>query len=316
VTTRERARQCEDIAQRVTKDLNSYTTIGLTADSNTLATVQTETLGNLWIASLDDISRGSQITTGTNLANYPSWTPDGKVVYALNSGDNFDLFIFDPREGTSKQFTSNSGYNNFPSVSPDGRYVVFNSDRSGVLCIWRIEIDGSNPKQLTNQTSMIPRFAPDGRTITYEVQANKPTVATISIDGGEAPTPYQNYSRQPVFSPDGTHIACLYSEGLNSKWSISIIPASGGLPVKTFPVPTGLSIQFSWAPDGKGILYGLTRGGVTDLWLQPIDGSKPKQISNFTSDLIHSFDLSRDGKQFVFSRGTNRSDVVLFSGIK
>ena len=303
-------------AERVTKDLNSYTTIGLTADSNTLATVQTETLGNLWTASLDDLARTSQITTGTNLADSPSWTPDGNLVYALNSGDSFDLYISDPREGTTKQLTANSGYNNFPSVSPDGRFIVFNSDRSGVLCVWRIDIDGSNPKQLTNQTSTRPRFAPDGRTVTYEIQANKPTIATVSIDGGEPRHLTKNYSRQPVFSPDGTLIACLYSEELNSKWSISIIPATGGPPLKTFPVPSRLSLQLSWTPDGKAIMYGLTRGGVTNLWLQPIEGGEPKQLTNFTSDVIHSFDLTRDGKKLVLSRGTNRSDVVLFSGIK
>lgn len=58
------------------------------------------------------------------------------------------------------------------------------------------------------------------------------------------------------------------------------------------------------------------RGGITNLWLQPVDGGEPKQVTNFTSDVIHSFDLSRDGKQLVLSRGTNRSDVVLFSDIK
>lgn len=303
-------------AQKITKDLNSYSTIGLTADSNTLATVQTETLGNLWIAPLDDLNRSSQITMGTNLANNPSWAPDGKVVYALNFGDNFDLYLFDPREGTSKQLTANSGYNNFPAVSPDGRYIVFNSDRSGVLCLWRIDIDGSNPTQLTHQTGTKPRFAPDGRTIVYESQANKATIATVNIDGGEPRQLTRNYSRYPVFSPDGTQIACLYSEELNSKWSISIIPAAGGPPVKTFRVPNRLSFQLSWTPDGKAIMYGRTRGGVTNLWLQSIEGGEPKQLTHFTADEIHSFDISHDGKQLVFSRGTNRSDVVLFSGIK
>jgi hypothetical protein len=50
--------------------------------------------------------------------------------------------------------------------------------------------------------------------------------------------------------------------------------------------------------------------------MQPLEGGEPKQLTNFTSDLIYSFDLSRDGKQLVFSRGIRSSDVVLFSGIK
>jgi serine/threonine protein kinase len=47
----------------------------------------------------------------------------------------------------------------------------------------------------------------------------------------------------------------------------------------------------------------------------PSEGS-PKQITNFTSESIRSFDLSRDGKQIAVSRGTSTSDVVLVSGIK
>jgi Tol biopolymer transport system component len=301
-------------AQKITNDLNSYMTISLTADSNALATVQTERVANLWMASLDDLAQISQVTKGTNLANYPSWA-DGRVVYALSSGDNTDLYLFDPREGAQKQLTANSGNNDFPVVSPDGRSVVFSSDRSGVLSLWRIDIDGSNPKQLTTQTSTRANFSPDGRTIAYISSDNKNTISTISVDGGEPRQLTNSQSGHPVFSPDGTKIACLY-EDEDSKVKIAIIPANGGPPVKTFPLPSGISLTFRWTPDGRAIMYPLRRGGVGNLWMQPIEGGEPRQLTNFTSEMILSYDLSRDGKQLVLSRGTNRSDVVLFSGIK
>src|SRR6185295_7664450 len=198
-------------AQRITNDLNSYTTISLTADSNTLATVQTETLGNLWIASLNDLAHISPITTGRNLASFPSWAPDGKVIYSLSSGGNTDLYMVDPREGTAKQLTVSSGNNYHPVVSPDGRHIVFSSDRSGAVSLWRIDIDGSNPKQLTNQFSSKASFAPDSRTIAYMSSANSHTISTITIDGGEPRQLTRNESGHPVFSPDGTQIACIYS---------------------------------------------------------------------------------------------------------
>jgi Tol biopolymer transport system component len=303
-------------AQKITNDLNSYMTIGLSADSNTLATVQSEILANLWLASSNDLAHIAPITTGTNLANFPSWAPDGKIVYELSSGDNTDLYIVDPREGTPKQLTLNSGNNYFPAVSPDGRYIVFSSDRSGVLSLWRINIDGSNPKQLTNQTSTKANFSPDSRTIAYMSSSNSHTISTISIDGGEPRQLITKESGHPVFSPDGTQIACLYSEKQDTQFRIAIIPAIGGPPVKTFPLPGGFFFPFRWTTDGKAIMYGLRRRGVANLWVQPIEGGEPKQLTNFTSDLIHSYDVSRDGKHFVFSRGTRSSDVVLFSGIR
>ena len=303
-------------AQRITNDLNSYPTISLTADSNTLATVQTETVGNLWTASVNDLADISPITTGRHLATFPSWAPEGKVIYSLSSGDNTDLYMVDPREGTPKQLTADSGNNYHPAVSPDGRYVVFSSDRSGVVGLWRMDIDGSNPKQLTNLFSTKANFAPDGRTIAYMSSSNRHTISTISIDGGEPRQLTRNDSGHPVFSPDGTQIACLYSEKDDTQWRIAIIPATGGPPVRTFPLPSGFAFPFRWMPDGKAITYTLRRRGVGNLWMQAIAGGEPKQLTNFTSDLIHSYDLSRDGKQFVFSRGTKSSDVVLFSGLR
>jgi Tol biopolymer transport system component len=169
---------------------------------------------------------------------------------------------------------------------------------------------------LTTQNSLNPNFAPDGRTIAYTSYVNKSTIATTSIDGGEPRQLTANQSGHPVFSPDGTQIACLYSEKQDNRFTIAIIPSAGGAPIKTFPLPSGFFFPFRWTADGKAITYGLRRRGVGNLWMQRIEGGEPKQLTNFTSDLIHSYDLSRDGKQFVFSRGTRSSDVVLFSGIK
>ena len=43
----------------------------------------------------------------------------------------------------------------------------------------------------------------------------------------------------------------------------------------------------------------VTRGGVSNIWAQPIDGSAPKQLTHFKTDRIFSFDWSGDGKQLA-----------------
>ena len=50
-----------------------------------------------------------------------------------------------------------------------------------------------------------------------------------------------------VFSPDGEQIAALTEEGtgVNTRVEIAILPAQGGLPVKTFPPAFGFPISFS-----------------------------------------------------------------------
>ncbi len=66
-----------------------------------------------------------------------------------------------------------------------------------------------------------------------------------------------------------------------------------------------------WTPDGRGIAYIATRGGVSNIWSQPLDGGSPKQLTDFKTDRIFSFDWSPDGKWLVLARGTETSDVIL-----
>ncbi|MGB7437285.1 MAG: hypothetical protein WBR26_07280 [Candidatus Acidiferrum sp.] len=59
-----------------------------------------------------------------------------------------------------------------------------------------------------------------------------------------------------------------------------------------------------------------SRDGVGNVWLQPLQGGKPRQLTNFSSDRIYSFDWSPDGKQLVVARGNSSSDVVLISNFR
>ena len=51
--------------------------------------------------------------------------------------------------------------------------------------------------------------------------------------------------------------------------------------------------------DGKAVVYPIRENGVDNLWLQPLDGSKGKQITDFTSEHIYDFHWSFDGKQLA-----------------
>ena len=132
-------------------------------------------------------------------------------------------------------------------------------------------------------------------------------------------------SELPTVLPDGKSIAAPYREQENSPFKIAIIPFEGGQPTKVLDLPPGYNtVEFStgvpqgpkWMPDGRSLAYIVTRDGVSNIWSMPIAGGAPKQLTNFTSDQIASFDLSRDGKPTLFSRGATTKDVVLISGFR
>ena len=304
-------------AQKLTNDLNSYPTISLTADAGLIAAVKTELDDNIWLMPAFDASRATQITQGRNLVGRPAWTPDGKLIYPVKAPVGGDLYLVDLIHGSRKQLTADAGDNVEPSVSPDGRYIVFMSDRTGVPHIWRMDIDGANVRQLTfKQYDEDPNISPDGQWIAYMSCMNKCTVWKVGIEGGSPMQVTDKYSESPTFSPDGKQIACTYLEQPNAQFKFAILPSDGGPPAKTFTFPVGVKTNLRWTADGRALIYGVTQKGVTNLWAQPIDGSPPKQLTNFASERIFGFDVSRDGKQVALSRGTQSSDVVLISNFR
>ena len=315
-------------AHKITNDLNDYSSLGLTGDSSVLVTVQAEHHSSIWTtAPNEDANRAKQITSGTNKYDgyYDlSWTPDGKIVYESTASGNEDIWIMNQDGSNQKQLTANAGINLFPSVSGDGRYIVFASTRAGGNTnIWRMDIDGSNPQQLTHGSiDNFPHCSPDGQWVVYMSNVSgMRTLWKISINGGEPVQLTDKLSSRPIVSPDGKLIACYYlDEQPNSLLKIVAIPFAGGQPTKVFDIPvaalTAIPDPLRWTPDGRALTYLTTRGGISNIWSQPVDGGAPKQLTDFKSDRMFAFDWSRDGKQLACARGVETSDVVLISNAK
>lgn len=139
----------------------------------------------------------------------------------------------------------------------------------------------------------------------------------VSIDGGDPVPITDKDARSPSISPDGKQIACFYRSEPTAPYKLTVISVESGQPLKVFDVQPEFSqsSNFStrWTPDGRAISYRVTKGGVSNIWAQPVDGGAPKQLTDFTSEFIFTWDWSRDGKQLALSRGNMTSDVVLIS---
>jgi Tol biopolymer transport system component len=68
-------------------------------------------------------------------------------------------------------------------------------------------------------------------------------------------------------------------------------------------------------PDGKAIAY-INSITPSNVWLQPLDGTPPRQITSFTERTISDFGWSRDGGRLALARATITNDIVLFKGLK
>ena len=114
-------------------------------------------------------------------------------------------------------------------------------------------------------------------------------------------------------------MACLYREDQpNSPLKLAIFPLAGGQPARVLnaAILTGDGSRVPaprWTADGRALTYVVTNAGVSNVWLQPINGDAPRQLTTFKSDRIFSFEWSRGDKQLLVARGLVASDVVLIS---
>jgi Tol biopolymer transport system component len=74
--------------------------------------------------------------------------------------------------------------------------------------------------------------------------------------------------------------------------------------------------QEIWPPDGRAVDYAVQRGGVENVWRQPLSGGPPKQLTHFTSGQTYNIAWSGDGKTLAAARGTRSADIILLKATK
>jgi eukaryotic-like serine/threonine-protein kinase len=301
----------------VTRDTNSYVDLSLSVDGHTAAAVLRQAHIMQSVLAVGAGSSQERPFGAGSLNDMVSWTHDGKILMSAAAGG---LTLLNLDSGSQTPFASQVPAPNFARGCADG-HVVFSAldPKTSSLNVFFVNADGTNPKRLTTgKLDSFPACTPDGKTVFYQDADN--ILQKVSSDGG----PSQKAFDLPVFSritisPDGKFAAFVTQKPNDPKEKLALLSLDSNQPARflEFERPraefffsyTIASIVFS--ADGKGIVYSVRNGDVDNLWLQNLDGSAGRQLTDFKSEGIRDFDYSFDGKQLAIIRGHREADVVL-----
>jgi Tol biopolymer transport system component len=124
---------------------------------------------DVYVLSVSGGETPRKVTSGPVASYFHAWAPDSRTVaFTRGSAGKADIFTIGINGGTEARLTQDT-LNDGPDFSRDGKYVYFDSTRSGSTQIWRMQPDGSNPEQLTDDVNnnSSPHVSPDGKTIAF-----------------------------------------------------------------------------------------------------------------------------------------------------
>ncbi|MFZ4164731.1 amidohydrolase family protein [Brevundimonas sp. NPDC058933] len=203
-------------------------------------------------------------------------SPDGReIVFDLLG----DIYVMPISGGEARAIASGVAWDMQPKYSPDGRSIAFTSDRGGGDNLWVMDRDGSNAKQVSNETFRLltqPDWSPDGQFVV----GRKHFTSSRSLGAGEMwlyhrgggggvqlteRRTQQKDTGEPAFSPDGRYLYFSddataggvfdYSKDPNTQiYVIRRLDRETG-EVTPFVTGPGGSIRPTPSPDGKSLAF-------------------------------------------------------------
>ncbi len=213
-----------------------------------------------------------RITSLRGDERWPSWTRDGRLVFAARESIQWDLYVTGPitrggAEPVVAQLTATNDDEMQPKVSPDGTRVAFVSNREsdvGDVDLWVMPLAFDRP-------------SPGAPSADRGRDAGVPASQSAGTDVASAPAGERGRSAAPIrvlrargldaypsWAPAGDRVA-FYAvrEGLGSVWVAPVDPAerADGTAPRARPAASPILVSRhggtpAWSPDGRSLVIG------------------------------------------------------------
>jgi Tol biopolymer transport system component len=276
------------------------------------------------------ITKYEWLREGDGITYYPIWSPDGKeIVYqCFSSSDGVCELQISTLDGIARTLHKNE-FEDIQIIprqwSQDGNNILaFKEDRDGFYTIGLVSVKEGAFKAL-HKTQWAERFikgsasiSPDGRYVVYaDGPPYKLDLFIIDTQGGApvALTEHPANEFNPLWSPDGTHIAFIReTEGSTILYGISVLDGKpAGQPFLLKEGMRGVDLQ-SWSEHGITYVLFLDLRDIYSVPLNPETGTPtgdPKPL-DYTPTGYNIYPVwSHDGKHLAFISAVGEPKVVI-----
>jgi serine/threonine protein kinase len=157
-----------------------------------------------------------------------------------------------------------------------------------------------------------PRLSPDGKRLVLRELGDQCMLWLYDLERRSMTRlTFEDDSHNPVWSPDGRHVAFGYSSGTDR--ALYMKRADGSQPAERLASGDGAQLPSDWSEDGRFIVF--TEEHQTtglDLWILPMEGAREAQPFLATRFMEHSASFSPNGDWLAYtSDETGREEVYV-----
>lgn len=305
-------------SHRISTDGSRYqaASLGLTTN-NSLLVVPHKRLSQIWVMDADgDARTAAQLTNGQ--LDGPAGIaplPDGRIGYISRVGEDLTIWVMNADGSDQHRIGLQLPFVEELRATPDGRFFIFSARRNGFSHLYRVDTSGQDLKQLTDGESyeISSTVSPDSAWVYYLASIRdgghwKAYLRKTAIDGSQ--TVNLKETETGLFSdlsPDGKLIAAAVGGKLR------ILSSSDGALVNSLKTDKLADWwnEAKWTPDSQSLTYRVHGENTINVWVQSLNGSAPRPLTNFTKGYVYSYAFSRDGKKLYVARGYQIRDAVM-----
>ncbi len=297
--------------------LEEYLSVAASADGRRLVATVANPTSHLWTVPIMDhvVDEGAarRVSLPALRAAAPRFGA-GKLFFLSSKGGADGLWSFKDGAATELWRGREGAVVAAPAISSDGTRICFVVRHGERRHLHVMAADGTGSRRIAESLDAreAPSWSPDGKWIAVVASEGKEQpVFKVPVDGRPPVRLVGGVNMGPVWSPDGKLI--LYSEKGDGPRALlkAITPEGQPFPVPAIGIGWGGN-RYRFLPGSNALVLMQNNGQGSDFWLLDLATGRQRQLTELRPGYdIKSFDVSPDGKQILFDRFRENSDVVL-----
>ena len=304
-------------SRRASIGLEQYTSVQASADGSKLVATISNPIAGLWTVPILDRVADEHDVKPFPVPNVRALAPrfGGSSLFYLSSlGAGDGLWRFRDGQATEIWKGSDGALWQAPAVSREGDRVAIVLRRSGKRQLHVLSSDGAELQPIADgiDAQGSSCWSPDAKWIvTGGSDSTGPGLFKIPLGGGAPVRLVSGQALNPVWSPDGSLI--VYAGTNVSTFAPLLAVRPDGTSVELPPISLRrLGEHVRFAPDSKSVIYMQGLLASQDFWLLDLASMKSRPLTKLQNRAaMRTFDITPDGKQIVFDRLRENSQVVM-----